>query len=204
MNNWRLRTIKLAALALITFPEPVTTGIGVVTLVWTCFMAKKHEDEVLERFKQVLREHLIRTGHLEYVMSVSHHRQNKAKQHLVNLNTEKISKTYTFTNYFASKASEKVVYHSVYIPLHERQYIVKSRLQPFTQDTIRRSSIPNDEVKPSEKMIQHKLNIPQTSYSYQPPKIHRPVNHQKTPSRTYVINNTQGSRRFAMSLDSRR
>ncbi len=200
MNKLGLRTIRLAALALITLPEPVTTGIGVAALVGTCFLAKKREDKVLKRFKQVLRDHLTQTGRLECVMPISHHQEERDEQHILNLNTGVMVNNYISENRFETGTQKKFEYHSVYIPLRERYIGARSYLQSLGQESLDKYAPRNHEIIPPEKVIHHKLDISQVSRRYQIKKPAQTLNRQRGLTITCVYDYLQSSPKYATSL----
>jgi hypothetical protein len=200
MYKLGLRAIRLAALALITLPEPVTTGIGVAALVGTCFLAKKQEDKVLKRFERVLKDHLIQTGRLEHTMPISHHQEEKEQQHLLNLNAGVILNSNKSENRFETGIQKKFEYHSVYIPIRERNHCARSYLQPLSQESFDKYAPHNYEIMPAEKLIHHKLDISQVTRRYQIKKPTQTMNRQRGLAITCVYDYLQGSPKYATSL----
>ena len=203
MNRWGLRVIRLTALALIAFPEPVTTGIGIVTLVGSSLLKRKHEYEVLKRFEHVLREHLIRTHHLEYVMSINNRLDITSRHSQFSLNNRPLSSNYVYENNFESRTPERLTYHSEYTPLLVRNNI-KSLPQPYSQGSLNRYGIHHNKVTPPEKIVHHKIDIKQLSRRYQMREHSRSMNQQKVFTMTGTYRRLPELPKFASSMGLQR
>jgi hypothetical protein len=195
MNKWGSRVIRLTALALIAFPEPVTTGIGIATLVGSSLLKRRHEDEVLKRFELVLREHLIQTRHLEYVMSTNNRLDRISRHYQFSLNNRLLSSNYVYDNNFESRTPEKLIYHSEYTPLLVHKNI-KSLPQPYSYGSLKKHSIRPNELVLSEKLIHHKLDIKQLSRSYRLGEYSRSMNQKRKTTQTSIYNSPPELPRF--------
>jgi hypothetical protein len=199
MNKWGSRVIRLTALALIAFPEPVTTGIGIATLVGSSLLKRKHEDEVLKRFELVLREHLIRTRHLEYVVSTNNRLDRTSRHYKFSLNNRLISSNYVYENNFESRTPERLMYHSEYTPLLVRNNI-KSLPQPYSYGSLKKHGIRPNELVPSEKVTHHKLDIKQLSRRYQLGEYSKSMNQKKEATQTSIYYRIPELPKFASSM----
>jgi hypothetical protein len=203
MNKWGSRVIRLTALALIAFPEPVTTGIGIATLVGSSLLKRKHEDEVLKRFELVLREHLIRTRHLEYVVSTNNRLDRTSRHYKFSLNNRLISSNYVYENNFESRIPERLTYHSEYTPLLVRNNI-KSLPQPYSYGSLKKHGIRPNELIPSEKVTHHKLDIKQQSRRYQMREHSSSMNQQKVFTKTGTYRRLPELPKFASNVSFQR